>query len=287
MPRPKSCSRSSSSDSPRVVIARPLSSPSRSSRSSRRRGWCHGPVLTGTVSKDGRIAYAIVAYPVPVANVTFLVYVQSAPCLGWAGQGRRYRRQLRGPGRTSPDQDRHRAGRHPHRVPRPSHRLRFGDRRIAPVDLGLAGVGVTKSGAPGTTSVINESSTTAVLATMIGLAVGIDYSLFVLNRHRQQLAEGMEVDQSVGRAVATSGSAVCFAGTTVLIALAAWSIVNIPFLTVMGLRSGRGGRCGPGRHHAGSRDAGVCGRATHQWPLGPRKTQRRRNLATSHGQGGM
>src|SRR6201999_2826328 len=85
------------------------------------------------------------------------------------------------------------------------------------------------------TGVVNESSTTSVLATMIGLAVGIDYSLFVLNRHRQQLVDGLEVADSVGRAVATSGSSVCFAGTTVLIALAALSIVNIPFLTVMGL----------------------------------------------------
>ncbi len=70
---------------------------------------------------------------------------------------------------------------------------------------------------------------------MIGLAVGIDYSLFVMNRHRQQVADGMELHESVGRAVATSGSAVCFAGMTVLIALAALSVVNIPFLTVMGL----------------------------------------------------
>jgi uncharacterized membrane protein YdfJ with MMPL/SSD domain len=83
--------------------------------------------------------------------------------------------------------------------------------------------------------VINESSTTAVLATMIGLAVGIDYSLFVLNRHRQELVRGADPGEAVGRAMATSGSAVCFAGTTVLIALAALSIVNIPFLTVMGL----------------------------------------------------
>src|ERR1700742_2792152 len=70
---------------------------------------------------------------------------------------------------------------------------------------------------------------------MIGLAVGVDYSLFLLNRHRQHLVEGMDPAEAVGRAAATSGSAVCFAGATVLIALAALSIVNIPFLTVMGL----------------------------------------------------
>jgi RND superfamily putative drug exporter len=83
--------------------------------------------------------------------------------------------------------------------------------------------------------VISESSTTPILALMIGLAVGIDYSLFVMNRYRQLLIGGLSSEEAAGRAVATSGSAVCFAGLTVLIALVALSIVNIPFLTVMGL----------------------------------------------------
>jgi RND superfamily putative drug exporter len=85
------------------------------------------------------------------------------------------------------------------------------------------------------TSVVNESSTTPILALMIGLAVGIDYSLFVMNRYRQLLISKLSSEESAARAVATSGSAVCFAGLTVLIALVALSIVNIPFLTVMGL----------------------------------------------------
>ena len=81
---------------------------------------------------------------------------------------------------------------------------------------------------------ITESSTAPILATMIGLAVGIDFSLFVMSRHRQQVIGGMDLYESAGRAIATSGSSVRFAGTTVLIALAALSIVNIPFLTAMG-----------------------------------------------------
>ncbi len=83
--------------------------------------------------------------------------------------------------------------------------------------------------------VLSISSTAVTLSTMIGLAVGIDYALFITSRHRSQLAGGMQPRESAGLAVGTAGSAVVFAGTTVVIALAALSVVGIPFLTVMGL----------------------------------------------------
>ena len=70
---------------------------------------------------------------------------------------------------------------------------------------------------------------------MIGLAVGIDYALFIVTRHRQNLAEGLAVDEAAARANATAGSAVVFAGVTVVIAIAGLAVVGIPFLTVMGL----------------------------------------------------
>jgi RND superfamily putative drug exporter len=70
---------------------------------------------------------------------------------------------------------------------------------------------------------------------MLGLAVGIDYALFILSRHRGQLAQGMNAEESAAHATATAGSAVVFAGTTVIIALLGLSVVRIPFLTVMGL----------------------------------------------------
>ena len=54
---------------------------------------------------------------------------------------------------------------------------------------------------------------------MLGLAVGIDYALFILTRHRQHLAEGLEPREAAARAVATAGGSVTFAGTTVVIAL--------------------------------------------------------------------
>jgi RND superfamily putative drug exporter len=83
--------------------------------------------------------------------------------------------------------------------------------------------------------VIELSSTAPILATMLGLAVGIDYALFILSRHRQHLDEGMEPREAAANATATAGSAVVFAGATVIIALVGLAVVNIPFLTVMGL----------------------------------------------------
>ncbi|MEW1843537.1 MMPL family transporter [Nonomuraea angiospora] len=79
------------------------------------------------------------------------------------------------------------------------------------------------------------SSTAPMLAVMLGLAVGIDYALFILSRHRDQLGEGLEVEESIARATATAGSAVVFAGITVVIALLGLAVAGIPFLTTMGV----------------------------------------------------
>ncbi|WP_433862409.1 MMPL family transporter [Streptomyces sp. L7] len=79
------------------------------------------------------------------------------------------------------------------------------------------------------------SSTTPLLALMLGLAVGIDYSLFIISRHQSQLKAGVDPEESAARAVATAGSAVLFAGITVIIALAGLAVAGIPFLTTMGL----------------------------------------------------
>jgi RND superfamily putative drug exporter len=70
---------------------------------------------------------------------------------------------------------------------------------------------------------------------MLGLAVGIDYTLFVVNRHRAQLATGMDAEESAARALATAGSAVVFAGLTVMIALAGLFVAGMSFLTTMGI----------------------------------------------------
>lgn len=84
------------------------------------------------------------------------------------------------------------------------------------------------------------SSTTPMLALMLGLAVGIDYALFIISRHQDQLKRGMDPEESAAQSVATAGSAVIFAGLTVIIALVGLSVANIPFLTVMGIAAAVG-----------------------------------------------
>ena len=82
---------------------------------------------------------------------------------------------------------------------------------------------------------MNMSSVSITLAVMLGLAVGIDYALFILSRHRQNLAEGKSIRESIATANATAGSSVLFAGVTVIIALLGLAVVRIPFLTAMGI----------------------------------------------------
>ncbi len=80
-------------------------------------------------------------------------------------------------------------------------------------------------------------TTAPTLATMIGLAVGIDYSLFIVTKHRTQVLEGMEVHESIARALATAGGAVLFAGGTVAISLLALIVADIPLVTTLGYTS--------------------------------------------------
>ena len=103
-----------------------------------------------------------------------------------------------------------------------------------PLLMALLGVAVAATGTLALSGVVEMSSVTPVLGLMLGLAVGIDYSLFVLNRHRHQLRRGVPVLESVGLATGTSGNAVVFAGSTVLIALLALNVTGIPFLGLMG-----------------------------------------------------
>jgi len=104
-----------------------------------------------------------------------------------------------------------------------------------PLITAAIGVVIGVTGVNALSGVFDVSTTAPILATMLGLAVGIDYALFILARHRQNLADGLDIKESVAQATATAGSAVVFAGLTVIIALVGLTIVNIPFLTVMGL----------------------------------------------------
>ena len=82
---------------------------------------------------------------------------------------------------------------------------------------------------------ITVSTVAPTLATMIGLGVGIDYALFIVTRHLRGLGDGLDLRESIARAVATSGGAVVFAGSTVTIALVSLAVANIPLVTTMGL----------------------------------------------------
>lgn len=99
----------------------------------------------------------------------------------------------------------------------------------------LLGVGVGILGVLGFSAISPIGSITPILAVMLGLAVGIDYCLFIIARYRSELREGSSVPDAIARAVGTAGSAVVFAGATVIIALAGLSVVGIPFLGEMGL----------------------------------------------------
>jgi len=106
---------------------------------------------------------------------------------------------------------------------------------MMPIGSAVTGVGIAVLITQIAAGVISVSSTTLMLAIMLGLAVGIDYALFIVSRHRDQLATGMDVEESAARAVGTAGSAVVFAGLTVIIALVGLSIAGLPFLSVMGI----------------------------------------------------
>jgi len=103
-----------------------------------------------------------------------------------------------------------------------------------PVIAAITGVAISAAITFALSSVIEMTSTTPLLGIMLGLAVGIDYSLFILNRHRRQLKAGVELEESIGLANGTSGNAVVFAGITVVIALLALNLTGVGFLGLMG-----------------------------------------------------
>ncbi|WBO61956.1 MMPL family transporter [Streptomyces camelliae] len=104
-----------------------------------------------------------------------------------------------------------------------------------PLLTAVVGVGVSMAAILALGSALGLSLTSGTLATMVGLAVGIDYALFVVSRYREERAAGHAPREAAGLAVGTAGSAVVFAGLTVIIALAGLAVVDVPMLTKMGL----------------------------------------------------
>ncbi|GAB6898832.1 MMPL family transporter [Kineosporia succinea] len=106
-----------------------------------------------------------------------------------------------------------------------------------PLLTAVLGVGATVGGTLLAANAFGVNMNALTLSIMLGLAVGIDYALLILSRHREQLAQGLPVAESIARATATAGSAVVFAGLTVIIALSGLMVAGVPMLTSMGLAS--------------------------------------------------
>ncbi|MCX5042119.1 MMPL family transporter [Aldersonia sp. NBC_00410] len=103
-----------------------------------------------------------------------------------------------------------------------------------PLITAIIGVAIGSMGITIATGFFQLSAMTPTLAIMIGLAVAIDYSLFIVSRYRHEITVNDDRAEAAGRAVGTAGSAVVFAGLTVIIALIALRVVGIPFLSDMG-----------------------------------------------------
>jgi RND superfamily putative drug exporter len=104
-----------------------------------------------------------------------------------------------------------------------------------PIGMALFGLAVGLTSLSLITYLIEIPTWAPLLATMLGLGIGIDYALFLVTRHREHLARGMTVEEAAGRAVETSGQAVIFAGGTVVIAILGLAVAGIPFLTAAGV----------------------------------------------------
>ena len=194
------------------------------------------PFQAGAVSKDGTTAYATVTYKVQASDLTDAAK-QSLETAVQHGQAAGLTVEVGGTALT----------------PTPSAGgvgeligvaiaalvllITFGSMTAAGVPLltALVSVGIGSAGILALGSTLGLSESTSTLATMLGLAVGIDYAVFIVSRYREERARGHEPQEAASLAVGTAGSSVVFAGLTVVIGLAGLSVVGIPSLTKMGL----------------------------------------------------
>ncbi|MFH8473660.1 MMPL family transporter [Streptomyces sp. NPDC018000] len=194
------------------------------------------PYATRSVSKDGTTAYAQVSYKVPTSKLE----ESSRTALQDTVEQARSQELTVEVGGNAVNE-----------VPTGGHSSEAMGLAVAAVVLVLTFGSLLAAGLPLLTAILGVGigglairvlaeplglgSTTTGLAVMIGLAVGIDYALFVVSRYRAELARDRSGEEVAGHAVGTAGSAVVFAGLTVVIALAGLSVVGIPILTQMGL----------------------------------------------------
>jgi putative drug exporter of the RND superfamily len=108
---------------------------------------------------------------------------------------------------------------------------------LLPLVTALAGVGSGLMAIAPLTHAINVVSIAPILGTLIGLGVGIDYALFIVTRHRRGLQSGLTPEEAAVKAIDTSGRAVLFAGSTVCIALLGILVLGVTFLNGLGVAS--------------------------------------------------
>ncbi|MFJ4280483.1 MMPL family transporter [Streptomyces massasporeus] len=104
-----------------------------------------------------------------------------------------------------------------------------------PIITAIAGVGTSAVAVMLLSHAVTLSDTTLTLGSLIGLGVGIDYALFIVNRHRGNLLAGMGVAESVAKSLNTSGRAVVFAGLTVVVALLGMLTLNVGIINGMAI----------------------------------------------------
>ncbi|TDC60652.1 MMPL family transporter [Micromonospora sp. KC207] len=193
------------------------------------------PYQAGTIAQDGKTAYANVSYAVDATEVNATsraALLAAGDTARHAGLGVEYSGEVTE--QAEADNATEALG---ILVAAVVLLITFGSLIAAglPVLTAVIGVAIGMLGIETTTGFLDLTSNTADLATMLGLAVGIDYALFILSRYRYELAAGREGEEAAGRAVSAAGSAVVFAGLTVIIALAALAVIGIPFLAAMGV----------------------------------------------------
>jgi membrane protein YdfJ len=192
------------------------------------------PFTSGTISEDGRIGFADVVYPVPAAEISDTARDDLEAS---ADPAREAGLQVEFGGGIVTEEEETSSESAGILIAFLVLSITFASLLAAgcPILTAVLGVALGLLGLSALTDVFTVSETAPILATMLGLAVGIDYALFIISRHRENMANGQEPREAAATAAATAGSAVVFAGATVVIALVGLLVVNIPFLTVMGM----------------------------------------------------
>ncbi len=194
------------------------------------------PYKSGAVSEDGSTAYTTVTYKVDASGLTDASHSHLDESLEHARDsgltveaGGDAMEEMGGPSGTAEAIGMS--------VAAVVLLITFGSLAAAglPLLTALIGVGISLFAITALAGPLGLTDTTSTVAIMLGLAVGIDYALFIVSRYREERAKGRAPQEAVALATGTAGSAVVFAGLTVVIALAGLSVVGIPMLTEMGL----------------------------------------------------